>query len=114
MLDINAMRGVAGDWPEAGLQGAAGAASREAFVARQFEALILTTLISQMRQASSEDGLFPGDRSDTFGGMFDQFLADHIAQSGGLGLAESLGGTLGRPGPTDSPESFAAADRSHH
>ena len=43
----------------------------------EFEAVVFAQLIRQMRQTASEDGLFPGDRSDTMGGMFDLFLGRH-------------------------------------
>ena len=59
-------------------------------LARQFEEVFVTLLLQQMRQSLSGEGLFPGDRSDTLGGLFDQQMAAHISQHRGLGLAESL------------------------
>ncbi|WP_437192234.1 rod-binding protein [Planctomicrobium sp. SH527] len=60
-------------------------------LAKQFESLFVSMLVKEMRQSSgSEDGLFPGDSSDTYGGMFDMFMGQHIAENGGIGMAESI------------------------
>ena len=70
--------------------------TREEGVLKQFESVMLAMMLKQMRTSASEDGLFPGDKSDTLGGMFDTFMADHLAESGGFGITESLGQWLGR------------------
>ncbi len=59
----------------------------EADVARDFEALFVSMMIKEMRQAGSEEGLFAGDASDTFGGLFDTFMGEHIAAGRGIGLS---------------------------
>ena len=59
-------------------------------VAQEMEGLFTTLLLKQMRQAGGEEGLFAGESSDTLGGMFDLYLGQHIAESGGLGLAASI------------------------
>ena len=56
---------------------------------RDFEGLFLSMMIKELRQTSSGDGLFPGDASDTYGGMFDMMLGNQLAAGKGLGL-ESL------------------------
>lgn len=56
---------------------------------RDFEGLFMSMMIKELRQTSSGDGLFPGDASDTYGGMFDMMLGNELAAGGGLGL-ESL------------------------
>lgn len=66
----------------------------EAKVMKQFESVMLSMVLKQMRQTGSEEGMFPGDKSDTLGGMFDTYLGEHLAEAGGLGLMESLGGQL--------------------
>jgi Rod binding domain-containing protein len=71
----------------------AGAIQDPQALAQEFESLFVSQLIKEMRQ-SSEEGLFPGDESDTFGGMFDMFMGRHIAQSGGIGLADSIRSAL--------------------
>lgn len=54
---------------------------------REFEALFVSMMIKEMRQSGAQEGLFAGDKSDTYGGMFDMFMGRHIAEGGGLGLA---------------------------
>lgn len=63
--------------------------------ARQFEAVFASLLLKTMRESMSGDGLIPGDGGDVLGGLFDQFLGEHISQHGGLGLAASLQRSLG-------------------
>ena len=53
---------------------------------KDFEGLFLSMMIKELRQTSSGDGLFPGDASDTYGGMFDMFLGNELAAGKGLGL----------------------------
>jgi len=53
---------------------------------KDFEGLFLSMMIKEMRQTSSGDGLFSGDASDTYGGMFDMFLGNELAAGKGLGL----------------------------
>ena len=52
----------------------------------KFEGLFMSMMIKQLRETGSGEGLFPGDASDTYGGMFDMFLGDHLAASGDIGL----------------------------
>lgn len=56
---------------------------------RDFEGLFMSMIIKELRQTSAGDGLFPGDASDTYGGMFDMFLGKELTAGKGLGL-ESL------------------------
>lgn len=57
-------------------------------IASEFEGLLLSQLLRQMRTAGGEEAaLFPGDTSDTLGGLFDQCLGQFLAARGGLGLA---------------------------
>jgi Rod binding domain-containing protein len=53
---------------------------------KDFESLFMSMMIKEMRQTSSGEGLFPGDASDTYGGMFDMFLGKELAEGKGLGL----------------------------
>jgi len=48
----------------------------------------MSMMIKQLRESGSGEGLFPGDASDTYGGMFDSFMGDHLAQSSETGLEE--------------------------
>ncbi|SFI36395.1 rod-binding protein [Planctomicrobium piriforme] len=68
-------------------------------LAKQFEGVFTSMLLKQMRQSSAEgEGLFPGDASDTYGGMFDMYLGQHIAESGGIGMAESIQAAIEKRG----------------
>ncbi len=59
-------------------------------VAHEFESLFVSMMMKAMRQASGDEGMFPGDSSDTLGGLFDMTLGDHVAASGGIGVARLL------------------------
>lgn len=59
-------------------------------LARDFESVFVSMMIKEMRQSSSGEGLFAGDKSDTFGGMFDMFMSQHIAENGGFGMAKFI------------------------
>ena len=65
-------------------------AQRAAKLAKDFEAMMLSQLLKQMRQSMNEDGLFAGDSADVHGGMFDMFLGKHLAEAGGIGLTGML------------------------
>jgi len=56
-------------------------------VARGFESMFFSLLAKGMRETLEPDTLFGGDQGDVFGGMFDQFLGEHLAQGGSLGIA---------------------------
>ena len=62
-------------------------------IAREFESLLLSQMLKQMR-SSTGDGLFPEDKSDTLGGLFDSYISDFIAQNGGIGLGTSFGQSM--------------------
>lgn len=55
---------------------------------QKFEGLFMSMMIKQLRETSSGEGLFPGDASDTYGGMFDMFLGDHLASAGSIGIGQ--------------------------
>ena len=57
-------------------------------IGEQFESVFWSLLIKTMRSTVSEDGLFAGDKSDTWGGMFDLFMSQHLAAGGALGISE--------------------------
>ncbi|MEO2030916.1 MAG: rod-binding protein [Planctomycetaceae bacterium] len=60
--------------------------NREQDAHQQLEAVFISMLIKELRTAGLEEGLFAGDASDTFGGMFDTFVGEELAKSGGIGL----------------------------
>lgn len=59
-------------------------------VGRQVESLFVSLLLKEMRQSGSSEGLFPGDSSDTLGGLFDLYLGQFITESGGIGLSDTV------------------------
>jgi flagellar protein FlgJ len=55
---------------------------------KAFESLFASMMIKQMRQTlTSGEGLFGHDPGDVFGGLFDHFMSQHLAQHGSLGIA---------------------------
>lgn len=60
---------------------------------QEFEALFFSMMLKEMRKSiSSEEGagLFAGEGSDTYGGMFDTFIGQHMASGGPLGIANTV------------------------
>jgi Rod binding domain-containing protein len=53
--------------------------------AREFEAVFASLLLKEMRN-SVDGGLFPGDKSDSFGSLFDLHLGRVMAEAGFLHL----------------------------
>lgn len=53
----------------------------------ELESLFVSLLLQQMRQSIGGEGLFPGDPSDTYGGLFDLYLGRQLAESGALGIS---------------------------
>ena len=58
--------------------------------ARGLEGVFLTQLLKEMRQTLDPETLFGKDGGDVYGGLFDQFMAQHLVQSGGVGLAAMI------------------------
>ena len=67
-----------------------------AVVAAQFESMFATMILKQMRQSLDGETMFGKDPGDIMGGMFDQFLGDHIGKSGALGVGEMIRSQLER------------------
>jgi Rod binding domain-containing protein len=78
--------------------------------AKGMEGTFLTLLLKEMRQGLEPGGLFGQDSGDVLGGMFDQFMAQHLTQAGGLGIARVLQQQL-EPRLTNE-QSHATANRS--
>ena len=57
---------------------------------KQVESMFASMLIKSLRETLGEDGLFPGDKSDALGSLFDQFMGEEIARGQGLGLAKAI------------------------
>ena len=76
-------------------------AGATAKVARQFESLFVQMMVKQMRQASFGGGIFDSDRTRFYQDMYDQQLAVHLSEQGGIGLSEVMTRQLG--GKSEKP-----------
>jgi Rod binding domain-containing protein len=52
-----------------------------------FESMFLAMILKEMRQTLEGGGFFGEDNADVYGGLFDQYLGDHLAKAGRLGIA---------------------------
>lgn len=64
-------------------------------VARQFESLFVQQMLKSMRQASLGEGLMDSEQSLFYRDMYDQQLSLHLAEHGGIGLAEVIKRQMG-------------------
>ena len=73
-------------------------------VAKQFEGIFIQMMLKSMRDASMGDAIFDSDQSELYRDMFDKQIALDMANSKGIGIAESLIRQLGKNIP-NKPES---------
>ncbi|HMO13174.1 MAG TPA: hypothetical protein PKD64_01840 [Pirellulaceae bacterium] len=62
-------------------------------VGQDFESIFFSMLLKEMRKSLANDdggGLFPGDKSDAFGSLFDLYLGQHLATSKQLGIGQAI------------------------
>lgn len=52
----------------------------------KFEGFFLSMMIKELRSTGMGEGLFPGDASDTYGGLFDMMMGDHLTKAEALNL----------------------------
>ena len=52
--------------------------------------MFASQLLKEMRKTLDPETMFGGDSGDVYGGLFDMFLGQQMADSGGLGLAKML------------------------
>lgn len=71
-------------------------------VARQFESLMLSQMLKTMRQANLGEGLMDSDQTLFYRDMYDQQLAIHLSENGGIGLADVIKRQLGGVQPKES------------
>ncbi len=74
--------------PGSALEGSSKPSLKDA--AQGFESVMLSLLLKEMRKTLEPGSLFGDDKSDVYGGLFDQFMSQHLAQGKGMGLAQSL------------------------
>ena len=55
-------------------------------VIEEFEGVFMSMMIKQFRETDSGEGFVRGDHSDTYGGMFDMFMGQHLARGAQTGL----------------------------
>lgn len=68
--------------------------------AKKLEGLFLSMLIKEMRESSTEDGLFAGDDAGVQGGIFDMMMGEYLAeQNAGLGISRYLLAAQGSQSP---------------
>lgn len=65
-------------------------------VATDFESLFTSQMLKEMRKSLDSETMFGSDPGDVYGGMFDQFVGQQMAQSGGIGIAKMVRETLQR------------------
>jgi flagellar protein FlgJ len=88
-------------------------AETAAVVARQFEALMLQSMVRSMRQATPGDPLLSSSSTRLYRDLFDQQLALRLSESGTVGLADLLvrqlreSGALREEVPAAEPEADA-------
>ena len=70
--------------------------NKSANVATDFEGLFTSQLLKEMRKSLDPETMFGSDPGDVYGGMFDQFIGQQMAQSGGIGIAKMVRETLKR------------------
>jgi len=58
--------------------------------AQQFEAIFLSNILKEMRQAKLSEGLLDNDQSHFYNEMYDQQLALHLSGTPGVGLADMI------------------------
>ncbi|MDF1837876.1 MAG: rod-binding protein [Planctomycetota bacterium] len=71
----------------------------------EFEKLMSTMLVKEMR-SSLKDGFFPsGPGNDTYNAWFDEKIAESLSRTNALGLAGQLKASMGAPttAPIDNP-----------
>jgi peptidoglycan hydrolase FlgJ len=76
-------------------QARSGDSRATAAIATGFESLFLAQLVKEMRQTLEPGTLFGNDNADIHGGLFDMYLGQHLAQAGGLGIANMVKQQLG-------------------
>ncbi len=70
--------------------------SRLESVGKEFEGVFLSMMLKEMRNTLEGGGFFGEETSDTYGGMFDMFVGQDLAESSPLGIAELLTDNLAK------------------
>jgi flagellar protein FlgJ len=73
-------------------------------VAMQFESLFTQMMLKSMRDASLGEGIFDNDKTTFYRDLYDQQIALHLSESGGIGLAAVIKRQLGGAGSGSEAE----------
>lgn len=79
-------------------------------VVKEFESVFASMMLKEMRKTLESTNMFGEDPSDIYGGMFDQFMGQHIGGSGGLGMAKMIREGLQRVMSSPDHQPLAPAD----
>jgi peptidoglycan hydrolase FlgJ len=84
MASLSALHGMSTPGAGGGIDDA------RAVAEKSIESMFLSILMKSMRESGLGDGLFAGDKSDAMGAMFDQYMAEHLADGGGIGIGSAF------------------------
>ena len=60
-------------------------------VAEQLEGVFFSMFVKEMRRSMSDGSMFgTGPGADTYKGLFDQMMGEHLGRTGGLGIADMV------------------------
>ena len=60
-------------------------------VAEQLEGVFFSMFVKEMRRTMSDGSMFgTGPGADTYKGLFDQMMGEHLGRTGGLGIADMV------------------------
>lgn len=63
-------------------------AERIEALGKEFEGVFMSLMLKEMRNSLEDGGFFGGEGSDTYGGMFDMFMGQSLAESSPLKIAD--------------------------
>lgn len=66
-----------------------GRGQNTAELSRDFDSILTSMLVKELR-STLDDGLFAVDKTDSLGAIFDIYMGQALAQSGGLGLGDAI------------------------
>ena len=73
--------------------------------AKAFESYMVEMMVKEMRK-TIPDGMFSGDSTEIFSGLFDQEISKRIAETGGFGFDEVMGKALNGERLAPQPSSY--------
>ena len=83
-------------------------------VAKQFEGIFIQMMLKSMRDASMGDEIFDSDQSKLYRDMFDKQVALDMANSKGIGIADSMVRQLSRNKPEQSEAESLNLELNNH